>query len=56
MIRILLALSFILATLTVARVQTAADAIRKADQDWLRVLAAKNLKESVGFGLLNGAV
>jgi ketosteroid isomerase-like protein len=32
------------------------DAIRKADQNWLRVFATKHLDESVGFVLSNGSV
>ena len=36
--------------------QTATDTIRKADQDWLKVFAARNLKESVDFVLANGSV
>jgi ketosteroid isomerase-like protein len=36
--------------------RTATDAIRKADQDWLRVFAAKDLKQSVDFVLADGSV
>src|ERR1041384_6048833 len=32
------------------------DAIRKADQDWLRVFAAKDLTKSVDFVIAGGAV
>ena len=34
----------------------ATDAIREADQAWLRVFAARNLKESVDFVVTNGSV
>jgi ketosteroid isomerase-like protein len=56
MIRIVLAFSFIFVTISVANGQTARDAIRKADQDWLRVFAAKDLTKSVDFVLANGSV
>lgn len=36
--------------------QSAADAIRKADQDWLRVFAAKDLAKSVDFVIADGSV
>lgn len=32
------------------------DAVRKADQDWLRVFAAKDLAKSVGFVIAGGSV
>lgn len=56
MIRIILAFSFIFAAISVANAQTATDAIRKADQDWLRVFAAKDLPKSVDFVLADGSV
>src|ERR1051325_3508757 len=56
MTRIILAFSFIFVVIGVAGAQTAADAIRKADQDWLRVFAAKDLTQSVDFVLADGSV
>ena len=56
MVRNILALTFIVATCTLATAQTSADAVRKADQDWLKVFAAKDLAKSVDFVLADGAV
>lgn len=56
MIRVILALSFIVATFSVSSAQAAADAIRKADQDWLRVFAAKDQAKSVDFVIADGSV
>ena len=54
--KIIISVLFGLALAAVASAQTAADAIRKADQDWLRVFAAKDLPKSVNFVLPDGSV
>ena len=54
--KIIISILFVLALVTVAGAQTAANAIRKADQDWLRVFAAKDLTKSVEFVLADGSV
>jgi len=55
---------FILITLTVASIpvsgqktqSTPEDALRAADQNWLKVFAAKNLEKSVAFCAADGSV
>ena len=54
--KIIASVLFVLAQVTVAGAQTPADAVRKADQDWLRVFAAKDLAKSVDFVMADGSV
>ncbi len=54
--RIIVSFLFCLAVCTVVQAQTAANAVRKADQDWLKVFAAKKLPESVAFVLPDGSM
>lgn len=54
--RTIVSILFGLALVAVANAQTPADAIRKADQDWLRVFAAKDLAKSVDFVVADGSV
>lgn len=54
--RTIVSILFVLALVSVASAQTAVDAVRKADQDWLRVFAAKDLAKSVDFVGTDGSV
>ena len=54
--RIIICLCVLFACGAVTHGQTTRNAIRKADQDWLKVFAAKDLAKSVDFVLEDGSV
>jgi ketosteroid isomerase-like protein len=51
-----LAVLFLVPSLSLAQSSKAADAVRAADQEWMKVFAAKNLEKSVAFCDETGAV
>ena len=54
--KIIVALLTMFVSTICVNAQSTADAIRKADQDWLRVFAAKDIAKSVDFVIAEGSV